>query len=115
MDLSEQEVRFLANRTRLANAWCYVGVVLLFSVASLAGALFWFVPLLANPFTVLTRLQDDSIPQSTMALSTALLPIVVLTCLFLTMAIVLFIFAAFANERTYLSIVQKVAGDVRRR
>jgi len=115
MDLSEQEAQFLANRTKLANAWRYVGVVLLVSLASLAGWLFWYVPLLANPFLVLTRLQDDSIPQSTMALATALLPIMVLTCLFVTMVIVLFIFATFANERKYLSIVQKVTGDLDRR
>jgi len=110
MDLSEQEARFLENRTRLVNAWRYIGLVLLVSLAGLVGWLFWFVPLPANPFTVLTRLKGDSIPSSTMTLSTALLPIMFLTCAFLALVIVLFVYAAVANERKYLLIVQKMTG-----
>jgi hypothetical protein len=110
MYLTEQEVRFLAQRTRLVNAWRYVGVVLLVGLAGFAGWLFWFAPLLANPFTVLTRLENSSIPPSTMALSTAMLPIVFLTCIVLALAIVLFVFAAISNERKYLSIVQRTTG-----
>jgi hypothetical protein len=110
MDLTEQEVRFLAHRTRLVNAWRYVGVVLLASLAGVVGWLFWFVPLLANPFSVLTLLKDASIPSSTMALSTAMLPIVFLICILLALAIVLFVFAAVSNERKYLSIVQRMTG-----
>ena len=110
MDLSEQETRFLAKRTRLVNAWRYVGVVLLISLAGLGGFLFWFAPLLANPFTVLTRLSTDSIPPSTMALSSAMLPIMFLTCMLLALAIVLFAFAAISNERKYLAIVQRLTG-----
>ncbi len=110
MDLTEQEVRFLAHRTKLVNAWRYVGVVLLVGVAGFAGWLFWFAPLLANPFTVLTRLENSSIPPSTMALSTALLPIVFLTCIVLALAIVLFVFSAISNERKHLAIVQRMTG-----
>jgi hypothetical protein len=108
MDLAGKEVRFLVGRTRLANAWRYVGVLLLVSLVGLAGSLFWFAPLVANPSTVLTRLEGDAIPPSTMALSTALLPVVLLTCILLALGIVLFVFAAFSNERKYLSIVQRM-------
>lgn len=108
MDLSEQEMQFLANRARLVSTWRYVGIVLLVGLVGLGLALFWFVPLLANPFTVMARLNGDSIPSSTMALSTALLPITFLTCMLLALAIVLFVFAAFSNERKYLAIVRKM-------
>lgn len=108
MDLSEQEMQFLANRARLVSTWRYVGIVLLVGLVGLGLVLFWFVPLLANPFTVMARLNGDSIPSSTMALSTALLPITFLTCMLLALAIVLFVFAAFSNERKYLAIVRKM-------
>lgn len=108
MDLSEQEMQFLANRARLVSTWRYVGIVLLVGLVGLGLVLFWFVPLLANPFMVMARLNGDSIPSSTMALSTALLPITFLTCMLLALAIVLFVFAAFSNERKYLAIVRKM-------
>lgn len=110
MDLTEQERRFLARRTRFLNSWRYVGSALLLVLAAFAGALFWFVPLLANPFAVLARLNGNSIPESSMALSTALLPVVVLICLFLAAAVVLLGFAAFSNERKYLAIIERVTG-----
>lgn len=108
MGLTEQEARFLAKRTGFLKAWPYVGAALLVGLAGFVGWLVWFAPLLANPFVVLSRLQDDAIAPSTMALSAALLPIVVLMCLFLAMAVVLLMFAAFANERKYQAIVQRM-------
>jgi len=110
MDLSDQERQFLAKRIRLVRAWKYVGVVLIVGLTGLWVSLFWFVPLLANPFEVMTRLNADSIPPSTMALSTALLPIIFLTCFLLALVIVLFTFASFSNERNYLVIIQKKNG-----
>jgi hypothetical protein len=101
-------MQFLANRARLVSTWRYVGIVLLVGLVGLGLVLFWFVPLLANPFMVMARLNGDSIPSSTMALSTALLPITFLTCMLLALAIVLFVFAAFSNERKYLAIVRKM-------
>ena len=65
------------------------------------------MPLLANPVIVLSRLEDDSIPVSTMALSAAMVPILVLLCLLLTLALVLFAFVAFAHERRYLAIIER--------
>jgi ATP/ADP translocase len=50
------------------------------------------------------------IPESTLILMAGLLPVVVLTSLILTGAIVLFGFAAFANERKYIALIQRMTG-----
>jgi hypothetical protein len=110
MELSNEEMYFLAKRARLVKAWRYVGTVLLVGVIGISAWLFRFRPLLADPFTVLARLNNDSIPASTMALSAALLPIMFLICMVLALAILLFTFAAFANEKKYLSVIRKMAG-----
>lgn len=107
MDLSDQEKRFLGKRIRLVRAWKYVGVVLIVGLTGLWVSIFWFVPFLANPFEVMARLNADSIPQSIMVLSTAVLPVIVLTCFLLVLAMVLLTFAAISNERKYLAIIQK--------
>jgi NADH:ubiquinone oxidoreductase subunit H len=62
---------------------------------------------MANPFAVLARLQSDSVSQSALTLSAALLPVVVLTCLLLAVAMVLLTFAAFSIERKYLAILRR--------
>ncbi len=116
MPLSADETRFLKKRSRLVNAWRPVGAVLLVVVGGLAGGLFWFVPLLANPFAVADRLAGQAVAESSMVVATMLLPVVVLFCLLLAAAVVLLVFAAVANERKYLAIVERLAeGDASKR
>lgn len=110
MELSNREMRFLANRAKLINAWRYVGTILLVGLIGVSAWLFWFSPLLCNPFAVLSRLNNDAMPVSTMALSAVLLPVMFLTCVVLALAILLLAFAAFANERKYLTVISKMAG-----
>lgn len=110
MELSNQEKCFLASRARLVHAWRYVGSGLVVGVIGISVWLFWFRPLLANPFAVLSRLNNDFIPASTMVLSAVMLPVMFLICMLLVLAILLFAFAAFANERKYLAIVSRFWG-----
>ena len=107
MELTEQERQFIKARTRFVCAWRRVGPILLIGLGAFAAALIYLVPLMANPFAVLARLQSDSVPESVLTLSAALLPVVVLTCLLLAVAMVLLTFAAFSNERKYLAILRR--------
>ena len=108
MELTKEERQFLVRRTRCVNAWRYAGTILLVAMIGLGIWFFLSKPLLANPFVMLARLKNNSIPSSTMTLMTGLLPVVVLTSIFLAITIVLFAFAAFSNERKYLTIIQKM-------
>ena len=108
MNLTDQELEFLGTRARLINIWRYVGVFLVVVLMAFAGALFWFVPLLANPFKVMRLLESNSLALSTMAFSAALLPILFLTCILLMFFLLLFVFVSLSNERKYLSILRKL-------
>ncbi len=108
MKLNEQEQAFLARRSRLLRAWPYAGTILLITLIGFGAFLFWRVPMLANPHAVLSRLEANSISQSTMVVSVVLLPILFVVCVILASSIVLFTFAHLANERKYLQIIQNM-------
>jgi hypothetical protein len=110
VELTAEEKGFVAKRAKFVRAWPLVGTILLLLLLGLGVWLVVFNPLLANPFSVMSELNSYSIPESTLILMAGLLPVVVLTSLILTGAIVLFGFAAFANERKYIALIQRMTG-----
>lgn len=107
MKLSNEEERFFAKRARFVKTWRYVGAIMLTMLFGLIIWLFLSNPLLINPFVVLTRLNNDSIPDSTITLMADMLPVAVLMCIVLTVTVVLFAFITFSNEKKYLTIIQR--------
>lgn len=108
MEITAKEKRFLAKRTKLVQTWPLVGGILLCLVLGLGVWLFLSTPLLANPFTVLSKLRSNSIPVSTLTLMAGLLPVAILMCLVLAIAMVAFSFAAFSNEKKYIAMVERM-------
>lgn len=108
MEVTDDEARFLVRRRNLVRAWPFAGAFLICLIIGLGVWLFLTRPLLANPFAVLSMLRSDSIPTSTLALMAGLLPIAVLMCLALAVAVVLFAFASFVNEKKYLTMLQRI-------
>ena len=109
MRLTDHEKKFLAKRMKLIRAWPLIGVVLLVLVTGLGIWLFLYRPLLANPFVVLSSLGNQSLEVSNLTLMAAMLPIVVLTCLVLTLVMVIFTFAALRNEKKHIAVIQRLA------
>ncbi len=107
MRLTADEIRFLEKRARFVQAWPMVGWILLCLIIGLGGFLFVFSPRLANPFLVLSELEGHSIPESSLSLMAALLPISVLMCLGLAVIIILFAFVAFRNEKQHIKVIQR--------
>jgi len=108
MELTDKERKFVAKRAKLVQAWPLVGLILLCLVLGVGVWLFLFMPLLANPFAVLTKLNSDSVPASTLTVMAGVLPVSVLMCLVLAIAIVLFCFVAFANEKKYIRMIRRM-------
>lgn len=108
MNISDKEKMFLDKRLKYVIMWPLMGTVLLCLVLGFGRYLFLFKPLFSNPFAVMSRLDSNSIPSSTLTLMAGLLPIAVLTTLFLLVVIVLFCFAAFANEKKYITLVRRM-------
>lgn len=111
MQLNDDDRRFLLKRAKLVRTWPFVGAILLTILIGLGIWLFLTRPLLVNPLNVMTRLENNSIPESTVTLMAGMLPIVVSMCLLLAVMIVLFVFAALSNEKKYLKIIQQNSHD----
>jgi len=108
MHLTEPERLFVARRRRLVNVWPTMGSILLLGIVCLGSWLFWKTPLLVNPYMVLARLNEESIPNSTLSLMAGLLPVAVLACLLLIICVILFAFVALSNEKKHLAMVLRL-------
>jgi hypothetical protein len=107
MRLTAEEQRFLTKRARLVRTWPVVGAVLLTLLIALGLWLFLSRPMLANPFVVFARLESGSVPESQLVLMAAMLPVVVLLCIFVAITVVLFAFAVFSTEKRYLKLIER--------
>jgi hypothetical protein len=114
MALDEQQQRFLARRRRLTRFWPLGGTALLAMVLALLIGLYLRVPLLVDPFAVAEQLHAGSIEEATLLLMAALLPLLSLACFLLLVALILFMFAAFANERRYLRAIDSLLDTERK-
>lgn len=108
--LSESDTAFLAARRRFVRTWPVAGWSVLAVLVALAGWLLATRPLLISPWAAMARLEAGTLPPSTLALAAVMLPVAMLMCLLVTAAAVLFGFAAFANERRHLAIIDQLGG-----
>ncbi len=104
----EKDQRFLTRRVTFVRAWPVVGNVLMSVLVGLTGYLIWNAPILSNPVLVMDCITSNTIPESNTALSILCLPILVLLCMLLTLAIEPFTFVAIDDERKYLAIIEKM-------
>ena len=111
MDLTQRENVFVQKRWMFARSWPIVGSIALATVLVFAGWLWFSNPLLINPWAVLSGLESGSIPDTTLALMAALLPVTMLTCLFVIIAGLILSFIAFSNERKHIAIIRSLTFD----
>jgi len=109
--ISEAEIGLLERRGRLIRMWRYAGAAALAALVGFSCYLFVTNPLLINPFHVMKQIEADAIPDSTMVLMAAMMPIVFLVLMSVMVVLVLFAFAAFSNERRLLEIISKLRND----
>jgi hypothetical protein len=108
MTLSERDVRFVEQRRVLASRWRVVGWALLAAIAAVVGFLFLESPMLVSPWEVAGRIRTDSIPPTTLEIMSLMLPVTMLGCFILLAIVVAFQFAAAANERRLLAIIDSL-------
>jgi hypothetical protein len=108
MSLSEADARFVGQRRVLVRRWPFVGWVLLAAIAAVVGFLFLTSPLLVSPWEVAGRIRTDAIPQPTLQVMSVMLPLTMLGCFILLAVVVAFQFAAAANERRLLAIIDSL-------
>jgi hypothetical protein len=111
MNLTEQEKVFIDQRHRFARSWPVAGSVSLAIVFVLAGWLWLSRPFLINPWAVFSAIDSESIPETTVILMAAMLPIVMLTCFFILVVCLAFFFVAFSNERKHIAIIRRLTAS----
>lgn len=102
--------RFIAKRRSLLKAWRYVGPLLLVLIAGLATYLYLKTPLMINPFALVTAIEAGAIEDSTLQLMAVFVPLLFLVVCFLLVVLVVLMYAAFANEKKYLAILDRLPG-----
>jgi hypothetical protein len=105
MALEGTDLAFVERRSTLVRRWPVVAWLMLAGIVAVFGFLLYSSPLLVNPWEAASRIEAETLATPTLTLMAALLPIVFLSCFVLLVALVLFQFAAMANERRLLQII----------
>ncbi|MCB1615813.1 MAG: hypothetical protein KDI30_07345 [Pseudomonadales bacterium] len=103
--MNDEQNSFLAKREKLTRQWKWAGSVLLGWSVLLYGYLFFFSPLLANPFYVIERIKEGDMERSTLELMAVLLPVVTGTLFLVLLVFILLSFVIFKNEKKYQEII----------
>jgi len=103
--LNDAQQTFLDKRRKLIRTWPWIGMTLLVCVLSTLLWLWFYQPILVNPYEVIERLHSGGIGNSTLALMAAMLPLLALVCFFLTTVVILYTYAAFSNEKRHINII----------
>ena len=104
--LSEQDRRFVRRRERLLRWWPWAAGGLLLAIAALWGYLFVSGSLLVNPWLLLKRLEEGSVPTGTLAALAVLGSIGFLTLGALMLAMVCVLWGALRIERRLLRMIR---------
>ena len=108
MTISPVDQDFVDKRERIVRIGPAVLAALLLVVLAFASWLFTARPLLANPFEVMSLLEQDAIEQPTLILMAAMLPVMMLACLGLLAVILVFAHFGLLNERRYLRLLGRL-------
>ena len=109
--LTTHEKAFVEKRARFVRNWPVVGTAALIVVCGLAVWLWFSTPLLINPWAVISGLRTESIPESTLSLMAAMLPVVSVACLFVLVVVLLLSFAAFSNEKKLITVIERLTSS----
>ena len=106
---SRRHQAFLEKRRRLLQAWQWVGPLCLLLIIGLWLWLYLHSPLLVNPFEIASRLENETLDSSILPVMALMLPIIILACLGLLIAIIVFMYAVFSNEKKYMEIINELS------
>jgi hypothetical protein len=111
MDLSAQEKAYIKKRITFARSWPIAGLIMISVLAVLGVWVFWTRPLLINPWFVLSQLKADAVPESTLIVMAAILPVSMLMCMVSVVVFILIGFSVFSKERKYISIIHRMIAE----
>jgi hypothetical protein len=105
MQLNPQAEHFLEKRRTLLAVWRYTGPLLLLAIGGFVAYLFVNTPLLINPVAATSGVKSGSVEQSTLHMMAVFVPVLFITVCSLLVVLIVLMYAAFANEKKYLAIL----------
>ena len=109
--LDPSEKAMIEKRERLLAKWPIAGVAMFLLILGLTAWLVFFSPLLANPFHVMSQLEADAIPKSSLVLMAGILPIMTLATLVLLLALIFFAWISVKREAEYIKIIRRISSE----
>jgi len=106
--LTAVDERFLERRRRLVRIWPWVGSGLAVVIVGFWGYLVVRRPLLANPIHLMHELERHAVSEATLIVLAAIGPLMLLVTGLLLLVVVAFTFAAMANERRLIAMVDRL-------
>ncbi len=107
MYLNPTDQAFVDRRRRLLALWPYTGGGILAGLLGFTTWLWFFAPLMVNPWATVEALKSGSVEESTLYVMAVMLPILMLACLGAFVVMVGLFFAAFRNERRLIDILDR--------
>jgi uncharacterized membrane protein YqhA len=106
--LSAMEERFLDRRRTLVRLWPVVGAGMAALVVGFWGYLFLRRPLLANPFHLMHELEQHTVSEATLVVLALVGSLMNLVAGLMLLVFVGLAFAAIANERRLIAMVDRL-------
>jgi hypothetical protein len=109
VSLNSQELAWVARRRTFLALWPWAGGAM---IAALLGFAIWLwlaVPLMINPWAAIRAAEGGSIDDTTLTAMALMLPILLIACLVVLVVMIGVLFAAFANEKKLIAMVEKQA------
>lgn len=100
------ERSFLEERENLMRYWKIMGPLMVTVFLALVTWLYFQTPLFISPCRVFSRIEEGTLEPSTLVLIAGLLPVVVITTVFIPVALRVFPFCSVSREKKYLHILE---------
>jgi hypothetical protein len=107
--LTGEERAFVDTRWRLVRSWPVVCSACLVLLLGFSAWLWLTRPLMINPWAAMAGLESGAIPDATLALMAAMVPVLMLMYLFVLVAGIILSLSVVANERRHIEIIRRLA------
>jgi uncharacterized membrane protein len=114
MLMNSEDEAFLKKREKMIKTWPFVGVAIIIMFLGLAMHFFISVPRMINPIQVFSELNSGTIPETSLVIMTAMVPILNLTIIVMMVVFVLLAWKFFSHEKRYHKIIANLSGEAGR-
>ena len=110
--LPPEQERYVSHRTSLQKIWPWAAGFMAVIWAGGLAALFWRLPLLANPFLMIEKLEAGELTEASLTVFTAMAPLLMHGAIFLLLVLIFFFVDRMLGEKKLLEIISTLGRNV---